>query len=306
MDEFARREDGSESMLLADTRFDNHNKMTITGIVVAGTDAPDQNPIEDADRIMPRSHHYPTGYIGGGVFPVDIRSGDKVYFHYLCAENRTSMERNADGSWDIYMQVSDIFLMERDGRIIMNQNWVLGEEVKEPIIQVFDSLGGPVAQQLSPSKGIEIVKGFNMPSYVDEAVIFHIDPCRYRGVAREVGTGHRVYLSKDAAFPNVINNKKYELFRHTDILAIYHDDPKQVIPVGETHLVKVELNEYKSATISHTVITRAPEWGVIVASGDACSHGAPGATIMFTRRWTRPLTKEYYLISDSEILAHLQ
>jgi co-chaperonin GroES (HSP10) len=306
MDEFARREDGSQSILLADTRFDNHNKMTISGIVQVGTDAPDVNPVEDADRIMPRCRHYPTGYVGGGVFPVDIRKGDKVYFHYLCAEDRTSMERNHDGSWDCFMQVSDIFVIEREGKLIMNQNWCVGDEVVSTDLNLVDALGDKMEQKLKPAAGIELLKGFNLQSYVDEAIVRNIDPCRYRGLTLEVDPDDRLYLAKDATFPNVIQDKKRILFKQTDILAIWDKDVAKVTPVGENHLVRVEPEEYKSTVIHHTVITKAPEWATIVASGMYCKNGQVGDKIMFTRRFTRLLDKNYWLISDSEIQATLK
>lgn len=305
MDEFHRRDDGSESLLLADSKFDNHNKMTITGIVQAGSDSPDVNPVEDANRIMPRCHHYPVGYIGGGVFEIDIRTGDRVWFHYLCAEDRTSMERNADGSWDVFMQVSDIFCIEREGKLYMNQSWVLGEEVKNTDLNLVDALGDRMQQEMKPTKGIELLKGFNIESYVDEAIVTQLDPTRYRSLHREVSAGDRVYLSKDATFPNVIKNKQRILFKQTDILAIYHKEPEHVIPVGDNHLIRVEANEYKSTVIHHTVITKAPEWGTIIRSGKACQYGQPGDKIMFTRRFTRLLSKEIWLICDGEIQAHL-
>lgn len=306
MDEYARREDGSETMILADTKFDNHNKMTITGIVQVGTDVPDVNPLEDADREMPRSRHYPVGYVGGEVFEVDIRPEDRVWFHYLCAEERASMDRNADGSWDVFMQVSDIFCLEREGKLIMNQNWVIGEEVKDSGLVLVDSLGEKKEQGVTPTKGIELLKGFKVDSYVDEAKVTQIQPCRYRDVSSEVKIGDRVYLAKDATFPNVIRNRASLVFRQTDILAIHHRDNDKVIPVGENHLVRVEVREYKSALISHTVITLAPEWGTIIASGKLCKKGAVGDKIMFTRRWCRLLDKEYWLVSDAEILATVQ
>jgi len=287
MDEFARREDGSESILLADTKFDNHNKVTITGIVQVGTDTHDVNPIEDANRVMPRCHYYPTPYIGGGVFKIDIRKGDRVWFHYLCAEERTSMERNADGTWDVFMQESDIFCLEREGKMYMNNNWCIGDEIKDTSISLYDAIGDLKAPEMKPSDGIQLVPGFNLNSYVDEAIVGQIDPSRYRSVHREVEAGHRVYLAKDATFPNVIQNKQRILFKQTDILAVWDKDPANVRPVGENHLVKVEEKYYKSTLIKHTVITMAPEWGTIVASGRACVNGMPGDKILFTRRWTR-------------------
>src|SRR6187551_2421514 len=139
MDQFARREDGSETPIMADLRFDNHSKMVITGIVQIGTAHPDKNPLEDADRVMPRCNYYPTGYVGGDVFDIDFRPGDEVWFHYLCAENNDQMERNADGTWDIYMQVSDIFCYRRNGQQFMNQNWVWGEEVRDTNLVAVDT-----------------------------------------------------------------------------------------------------------------------------------------------------------------------
>lgn len=306
MDEYARREDGSESILLADTRFDNHNKMTITGIVQVGTELPDVNPLEDANRVMPRCHYYPTPYVGGGVFVVDIRPGDRVWFHYLCAEIRTSMERNTDGSWDVYMQVSDIFCLEREGKMYMNQNWCLGEEVKDSGLIMVDALGDEKKTEMKPSSGIELIPGFNIQSYVDEATLTQLDPSRYRSVHNEVQAGDRVYLAKDATFPNVIQNKQRILFRQTDILAVWHKDPAQVKPVGEQHLVRVEEKYYRSTVIKHTVLTFAPEWGTIVSSGAHCTAGKPGDKILFTRRWTRLLNKHYWLITDGEILCDLR
>lgn len=306
MDTYHRRDDGSESPILADTRFDNHNKVTITGIVVHGTDSPDSNPLEDANRIMPRTRHYPLGYIGGGVFEVDIQPGDRVWFHYLCAEDKSQMERNVDGSWDVAMQVSDIFLIRRGDRLISNQNWCMGEAYKEPELNLVDMHGYEAVAKMSPGKGIEMVKGFNLTSYVDEAVMYHIDYCRYRGVHDEVEMGDRLYLAKDATFPNVIMNKQRVLFRQTDILAVYEPRVEEVRPVGENHLVRVDLEEYKSTVIHHTVITKAPEFATIVASGAHCKHASPGDKIMFTRRWTRLLTKEYWLVNDNEILSILE
>lgn len=306
MDKYARREDGSESPILADQRFDNHNKMTITGMVEVGTDSPDVNPVEDANLLMPRCLHYPVGYVGGGVFPVDIRPGDRVWFHYLCAEDRSAMERNRDGSWNVTMQVSDIFCVEREGTLIMNQNWVLAEPVRDQKISLVDAFGFEKAAELLPSEGIQMVEQVKLDPYVDEAYIRHIDHCRYRGVDEEVMAGNRVYLAKDSAFPNVIRNRQRLLCRHTDILAIHHSDPSQVKPVGDNHLVKVAVNEYKSTVIHHTVIVKAPEWGLIVNSGKRCKQGNVGSKIMFTRRWCRPLTKEYWLVSDHELLALLQ
>lgn len=306
MDEFARTEDGRETSILADTKFDNHNKMTITGIVVMGTSVHDVNPLEDADRVMPRSNHYPAGYVGGGVFEVDIREGDRVWFHYLCAENRVSMERNTDGSWDVYMQTSDIFCIEREGKLKMNQNWVIGEEIRDSDILLVDALGEVKEEMLTPASGIELLKGFAIDTYVDEAMLVHIDACRYRTVHDEVEVGDRLYLAKDSCFPNVIHGKKRLLFRHTDILAVYDKENAKVIPVGENHLVRVLVNQYKSAVISHTVITRAPERAEIIASGDYCENAKAGDHVMFTRRWTRLLDKEIWLINDNEIQAQLK
>ena len=303
MDEYARKDDGSESVILADLRFDNHNKMTITGIVQVGTDVADVNPLEDADREMPRSRHYPVGYVGGGVVEVDIRAGDRVWFHYLCAEDRTAMERNKDGTWDVFMQVSDIFCLERDGRLITSQNWVVGDEVKDSGLVMVDAIGDEKAPAITPAKGIELIKGFNLDTYVDEAKVVEIQPCRYRDVSGEVTAGDRVYLAKDATFPNVIRNKKRILFRQTDIIAIWNRENGKVIPVGGNHLAKVEVKEYKSATISHTVITRAPEYGTIISSGSHCKKASAGDKVLFTRRWTRLLDKEFWLIDDAEILA---
>jgi co-chaperonin GroES (HSP10) len=306
MDEFVRREDGSETSILADTRFNNHEKMNIAGVVKVGTDAPDTNPVEDADRIMPRCHHYPQGYMGGGVFPVDIRPGDRIWCHYLCLEDMSSANRVHDGSWEVNLQVSDIFCIKRDGRMIMNQNWCIGKEVKESDLVLVDAIGDKKEPEMTPAKGIQMIKGFNVKSYVDEAIITQIDSCRYRGVHDEVKQNDRVYLAKDSAFPNVIDNKQALLVRQVDIIAIWHKDPAQVRPVGENHLIEVDPLEYKSTVIHHTVITKAPEYGTIIASGKACKNGKPGDKIMFTRRWTRLLNKNYWLIDDSEIQAHVQ
>lgn len=306
MDKYHRREDGSESPILADSRFDNHNKMTITGIVKYGTCTADTNPLEDANRIMPRCHHYPQGYVGGGVFDVWLQPGDRVWFHYLCAEDKSAMERNRDGSWDVYMQVSDIFCIERKGQMIMNQNWVLGEQIRDKTLSLVDQFGYEQAAKMTPGKGIELIKGVNLNAYVDEATIVQIDPCRYRGVSSEVKEGDHVYLSKDAPFPNVINGKQRVLFRQTDILALYREQVDQVVPVGEYHLVKVKAEEYRSTLISHRVIIKAPEYGEIIASGKQCWAGQVGDKIMFTRRWTRMLSKEYWLVADGEVLALLQ
>lgn len=306
MDEFHRRDDGSESILLADTKFDNHNKMTITGVVQVGTCNHDANPVEDADRIMPRCSYYPSGYIGGGVFEIDIRRGDQVWFHYLCAENRTSIERNRDGTWDVYMQASDIFCLQREGKMYMNQNWVLGEAIKDNTLNLVDMHGYEKAAALTPGTGIEMVKGFALDSYVDEAIILQLDPSRYRSLHREVKESQRVYLAKDAAFPNVIKHKNRLVFKQMDILALWGDRPANVIPVGENHLVKVNIEEYKSTVIHHTVITKAPEWATIISSGEQCKNGKPGDKIMFTRRWTRLLDKEHWLITDGEIQSTLE
>jgi hypothetical protein len=254
---------------------------------------------------MPRCHHYPTPYIGGGVFNVDIRKGDQVWFHYLCAEDRTSIERNRDGTWDVYMQVSDIFCLERAGIMYMNQSWCLGEEYRDTTLNLVDMHGYEKTAALTPGKGVEMVKGFNLSSYVDEAIVTFLDPTRYRSLYGDVKPGDRVYLAKDATFPNVIKNKQRILFKQTDILALWAQDPAEVIPVGENHLVKVPVVEYKSTLIKHTVITKAPEWGEIIASGAHCTSGIVGEKVLFTRRWTRLLNKEYWLVTDGEILASL-
>ena len=78
-----------------------------------------------------------------------------------------------------------------------------------------------------------------------------------------------------------------------------------VVPVGKQHLVKVLEKEYKSAFIKHTHITIAPEWGRVVASGADCTEAVAGNNIIFSRRWTRLLSKEYYLVEDGEIQAHI-
>jgi len=306
MDTHVRRADGSATELLAETRFDNHNKVTIHGIVQVGTRIADINPLEDADRLMPRCHYYPVPYVGGGVFTVDIRPGDIVWFHYLCAEDDAHMERNRDGSWDITMQVSDIFCYSRHNRMHMNQNWIWGEEVKDTTLIAVDALGYEKRAAIPAAKGIEIVPGVTLPPYVDEARVLQIDPCLYRSVHHEIFVPDRVYLAKDAAFPNVIQGQRGLLFRHTDVLARYHRDPARVMPVGSNHLVRVEEGEYKSAFIKHTHITIAPEWGEVVSSGRNCTAAKPGDKIIFTRRWTRLLSRSYYLVEDGEIQAHLQ
>ena len=305
MDSFVRRSDGSESSILADIRFDNHNKMTITGVVIAGTDTMDVNPLEDFDNKMPRTLFKPVGYRYNNVFKNDLRKGDQVFFHYLCAEDKTMMSRASDGQWQVLMSISDIFCFKRDGVMHMNHNWVLGYE-PEPVPEFVDVNGVKIRGSLNPTHGVDLFMGNIASPFVDEAIISQIDDCSHNSNHEEVKAGDHVYLAKDSMFVNVIDNKNSLLFRHSDIVAVKGREVKDTIPVGNQIMLKVSNNDYRSEIIKGATILRAPEYGIVFRTGKRVTNVVTGDKIIFSRRWTKLLDREYYLIPDGEVQATIE
>ena len=327
MEENARREDGSVSSLKQDIRFDNHSKMVTTGIVVAGTMDGGNEVVSDIDYILPRSKTRPAGYRFSNSFNVDIRKGDRVWFHYLCAENKALVQPIASGGFYITMNAYDVFCLQRGddpmSELIWNFSFCAGDQIVEDERkhEILDAHGNVLKAKVKPSQGLEIVVGLFAKPMVNECIMWGIGPSQFDDVSKEVKAGDHVYLSKDSEFVNYIKDHACWVFKHGDILGHVKRNSAEVRPVGRYHLVKIAINDYKTETrrqvvkddltghmatmISKRPIVVIPSSGVVVASGGLCTHAALGETVIFTVRWMRMLDRYYWLIHDDEIQGKL-
>lgn len=327
MEEFARRSDGSVSTIRQDTKFDNHNKMTTTGIVVAGTHDGGVEVIGDKDMIMPRSSRFPAGYEFSSVFKPEINPGDRVWFHYLCGENKALIQPTT-GGWYISMNAADVFCIlpkdDKNAPLKWNFMYCAGDEIIEDDrnATILDARGNPIKVKVKPSQGLEIIVGLFAKPMVAECKIWGIGETTHRiNVSSEVKPGDHVYLAKDSEFSNYILDHQTWIFKHSDILGHVKRQPKDTIPVGKFHLVKIAIDDYKTeqrhsivkddltghkaALIHRTPILVVPNRGTIERSGKLCTHGAVDEKIVFSTRFMKMLDRHYWLIHDDEIQAKI-
>lgn len=323
MEEYGRREDGSVSTIKQDVRFDNHSKMTTSGIVVVGTNYGGYEVFSDADMIMPRSKHKPLKPLFSSIFTPSINKGDRAFFHYLCGENKAFIKADASGGFYINMNSSDVFCTlpgdDKSKPLLWNQNYCAGTEIieDERNTKIFDVYGNEMRAKMKPSKGVELVVGLTAKPMVNECIMWGMGAAQHQSVHEEVKEGDHVYLSTDSEFKNFILDKPVWVFKHTDIVGHVKKQPGDTIPVGMYHLVKIALGDYRqetgktivrdeltgyNATLLHkkpVIIT--PNTGKIIRSGKKTSRFNLDDKVLFTKRWCRMLDKGHWLIHDSEI-----
>lgn len=327
-EEFHRRDDGSVSAIKQDTRFDNHSKMTTSGIVVVGTDDGGVEVFADSDLKMPRSKHVPTPILFSGIFKPSINKGDRVFFNYLCSENKAYIEPEASGGFYINMNTSDVYCSlpgdDKTRELLWNMNFCAGKEIiqDERNTTIFDQHGTAIRAKIKPSQGVQlggiaIAQILNAKPMVNECIMWGIGPAQHHNVFGEVKNGDHVYLSVNSEDQNYILDQKVWIFKHTDIVGIVKPHLQDTIAVGMYHLVKVSLTDYRQetqktlvhddltgfdATLLHKApVIITPNKGKIIRSGKQCVKAKGGDHILFTKRFCRMLDKGYWLVHDSEI-----
>jgi hypothetical protein len=323
-EEFARRDDGSVSTIRQEAKFDNHWKGVTEGIVAVGTDVGGGEIVDDADHIMPRSAYNPTGYLTSSIFRPSIKPGDRVWFHYLCSENREQMHVTSDGYF-LGMDANDVFCVlpgdDKNAKLVWNHAYCAGDPVVEDDRKavLLDANGAEIKAKVMPWQGVPLVVGLLAPPMVDQCRIWGMSPSLYKDVSAEVSEGDHVYLAKDSEFVNYILDHKTWVFKHSDIIGIVSKDVSKTKPVGDYHLVRVPLNDYTLETkrkivkdeltgfnatlVNKTPIVVTPNRGTVIASGSRARSAEPGEMILFTKRWTKMLDREYWLVHNGEIQA---
>lgn len=327
MEEYARRDDGAVSTIRQDIRFNNHAKMTTTGIVVAGTKDSGTEVVGDLDMTMPRSAQYHVAHLFSSAFDVEINKGDRVWFHYLAAENKALIQPISSGGFYVTMNSADVFCqLPGDNtmkELIWNFMYCAGDQIIEDERKtiILDAHGHEIKAKVKPSQGLEIVVGLFANPQVNECKIWGIGKSKIDDISSEVKAGDHVYLSKDCEFQNYIQNHSCWVFKHSDILGHVKRNPQDTIPVGKFHLVKINVDDYKTemhrAVIKEeltghnaTLINKRPRivipsTGKIISSGGLCKHGAAGDKALFSIRWMKMLDRGHWLVHDNEIQAIL-
>lgn len=62
---------------------------------------------------------------------MDVKLGDKIYFHHFVADKKNQMVEDEDGNYILQVDASEIYCAVRDGKVIMQNFWCFVEQKME-------------------------------------------------------------------------------------------------------------------------------------------------------------------------------
>jgi hypothetical protein len=287
--------------IILESKFNPYQKVVIHGKVLVAPSRGNHEAVYEKDMSEPREATPRTDYHYADEYTPDIKAGDQIYFHYLCAtQPYFDFDIDKDGTHIRRIPVTDTFCSVREGKIIMNMDWVLGEPFYGRQAKIINMDGREVRGTTKMVGNIELVTGIVMTPQMDMAVISHIGKSPYFDRYSEVKAHDIVYTTKDSGFKNTIEGTELYAFKHKDIIGIYGDEPRAV---GDYALVKVDVHEYKGKLIpsAKKMQLQFPATGEILSAGKNFSY-KPADRIVFSRRWTKMLTKELFFVNFNDVI----
>lgn len=145
----------------------------------------------------------------------DIQIGDKVYFHYLVADQDNLHEQ--DGVQYLRVPVYKIFCVVRDGVIIPYGGFVLAKPEYSCDISEIDVDGKKIMAKLSPSGLVtttEVTYNKNM------SIVHHIGKPLKNAPNLGVKQGDKVMMHKNSHAEYEIEGEKYHIYEQQDLLCI--------------------------------------------------------------------------------------
>lgn len=181
----------------------------------------------------PHQHEYVTMVDS----PIETKSGDTVYFHYLTLSASTYLGRDDEGL-ELYRCAYDqIFCIVREGEIRMVNGWVAVtplqddsyQEVEIDELDIFNRKIGTRTERVKMNES-GIIYDMN-----DEPIFRH-GTLSMRGVAPdhkdyEVAVGDTLIYSDFSEFKNTIEGKEYYLMKLWDVVAVYKG--VEILPIGD-------------------------------------------------------------------------
>lgn len=218
--------------IFLDKRFDKHAKVVITGEVVMVPEFNNNEIIGEEYEGIPR-RSAPSKKIRANEFPCEMKVGDRAYFHYLTLEREENFFKFEEGKQLYRVSSADIFCFVRDGKIIMNLNYLLGQPYWR---EDLEDLGDGVRGKTKDIAGQKIVTDIALKPDYDQAWLRHVGPGVHS--QRLVDKGDIVFLTPNSEFENEIEGNKYWVFKHEDVIAVKRGD--FVLPLNEWALIQTD------------------------------------------------------------------
>ena len=223
-----------------DTSFDPYKNMVICAEVVSGPSRLNSVLLYTEDTGMTADTSKLDNYITVKEQKIEVRPGDKIYFHYLGLHDNNYLGKDRKGN-SIYMIPYDtIFCIVRKKKICMINGYVLvepffGKDYQDIAIPEYNSFMKPIG-----TRTIKVKMN-------DDGLVLDIgEKPKYRqGTIKHIGAhikndfklkaGDKVIFGDGCEFKNTIEGKEYNVMKQWDVLATIKDN--KVVPCGMTVMV---------------------------------------------------------------------
>lgn len=138
--------------------------------------------------------------------PMDIKVGDKAYYHYKSIRNKFDM--HVDGYEVLQVRIDDIFCVVRDGEIIPQAGWVMVEPDMESWEDLTSEHGIIVSSERKARHLLGYVRHIGEPWSMD---------------IKEANVGDKIVYEPESDWTVKIEGKDYYMMKQRDILAIVGD-----------------------------------------------------------------------------------
>lgn len=286
-------------ILFQDVRFNRHAKIVICGDIIEAPEFGDSEPIGELFEGIPRRVHHRSKTIRASECELNLLKGDKAYFHYLTLEMDENFVMFQEKLQVYRVRASDIFCVVRDGKIIMNLNYVLAQPYWR---EGLEDLGDGIRGKTKEINGKKIVTEVAMKPDVNIATIHHIGD--FEG-ARGISKDDVCLLTPNCEFENEIEGVKYWVFKQDDIIAVKRDN--LVVPVKDWCLIQTDEIPYTGILTIQKEYLGMSHSGIVVAFGDKPYIPLKrGAKVIFAHQDMRKMMSNLVLIPSQNIQCYAE
>lgn len=282
-----------------DIRFNKHGKVTICGRVVAVPDLGNDEVLYEEFDGLPYHKTDRARFHRAFEYPCTGKEGDIAYFHYLTLEQTHNHIFTESGEIIYRVPLADVFCWIREGKIIMNFNWVLGT----PFFgEGVEDVGGAMGKtKVIEGVSVPLVTEVVFKPQVDMAFINHIGPGIYS--QREVNEDDLCFLTPSCEFENEIEGVKYWTFKHEDVIACVKGD--DVLPVNDYCLIQTDRSALKSKIIVDERLLPSSNTGTFVLGGTETKEFERGDRVAFAKKDIRVMMVNLVIMKKGNIVCKL-
>lgn len=261
-------------------------------------------------RRLYRSNAYEPEIITYGHQKIEIRKGDKVYFHFHTLCNENYIGRDEDGLMLFKVRYDKVFCYVRGSRLECINGVVLVEpKFDEDVKDIDDGTGKKIKGKTKQVGDVELVTEVSeKPKYL-RGIVRHIGKGIGPNKRELIITGEEVIFTKNSEFKNTIEGIEYYVMRQWDIVALVVYCIS-VIPVGDYVRIDPVDYQYKGLIIvpEHCKASMKKDLGEISLKGELCTDEVElGCRVIFNHLSSQTVWLEEfncYLVREGDILCY--